>query len=449
VETALPLAFIKLQEEAYRGGTEYPPAEDGAETEDWMFGGGKSSGGHVQGRPAAAAIEPSKSTDSAPEALASRRSRRNVGRKVYYDEEDPDLVSAMEARSVVSESTRAGGRVNSDWGNNGGGGTAGAEPTGRRGRRSTVSIRGTAAVAEPVASSAWAERAARALAEVMREEIAPPFSEPVPREVPYYYDIIKRPMDLGTIYTKLQNGQYGSPGEMYADVALVWSNCAKYNEPDSEIALAARQLEAKWRQLVSEAEVGVATRGDGGQAVGSAQVQLQRQQAEQLAQLQQQQQAQRRQAALQAQLLQQQQQQQQQQQALAAATAASAAAPAAPEAQAQAQRPVISQQALAQMQAIADVLHKLRQYDLAEPFLEPVPRDVPGYYEQIAHPVDLGTVWRRLTQGGYPSAAHVHVDVQRMFQNCYAFNIEGSDIFRIGQQVETMYLHLCREAGLM
>jgi hypothetical protein len=99
VETAIPLAFIKQQEESFRGGAEYAAVEGALdEADDWMFGGGKSSGGH-RGRPPPK--EASKSTDSgAPEALASRRSRRNVARKVYYnnEEEDGDLTDAMEAR---------------------------------------------------------------------------------------------------------------------------------------------------------------------------------------------------------------------------------------------------------------------------------------------------------------------------------------------------------------
>ena len=303
------------------------------------------------------------------------------------------------------------------------------------------------------ASGAWVSRAVHALGELMSEPNAPPFNEPVPREVPFYHDIIKRPMDFGTVYGRLQQGKYGAPGEVFADMALVWANCRQFNEPDSEIAVAARQLEVRWNQLCTLQELlqlAAADAAAGGDAAGAqpgveaaaAQLaaQAQAQQQALLAQQQQQQQL----AAQQQALLAQQQREALLRQQQAAQSAAAAAAPAQQPAQ-----QMMSQQALAQMQAMAAVLSKLRTYDLAEPFLEPVPRDVPGYYEQIASPIDLGTIWTQLTQGRYPSASHVHADVQRMFTNCYTFNLEGSDIYRVCQQTEAMYRRLCRDAGLM
>ena len=52
-------------------------------------------------------------------------------------------------------------------------------------------------------------------------------------QVPNYYKIIKQPMALNTVKQKLQlkhPEHYHSPGEFVADVRLVFSNCAKYNE---------------------------------------------------------------------------------------------------------------------------------------------------------------------------------------------------------------------------
>ncbi len=44
-----------------------------------------------------------------------------------------------------------------------------------------------------------------------------------------YYDIIKVPMDLGTIKRKLENKQYATPDELRDDVRLICENCFKYN----------------------------------------------------------------------------------------------------------------------------------------------------------------------------------------------------------------------------
>ena len=47
-------------------------------------------------------------------------------------------------------------------------------------------------------------------------------------------------------------------------------------------------------------------------------------------------------------------------------------------------------------------------------FLEPVPRDVPLYYEIIAHPTDLGTISRRLRSGDFCDASRVFLEVQQV-----------------------------------
>ncbi len=56
------------------------------------------------------------------------------------------------------------------------------------------------------------------------------FRKPVdPTEVPNYRSVIKRPMDLGTIKTKLDRRVYQTPLEVCADIRLVFSNCAQFN----------------------------------------------------------------------------------------------------------------------------------------------------------------------------------------------------------------------------
>ena len=50
-----------------------------------------------------------------------------------------------------------------------------------------------------------------------------------------YLDIIKHPMDLGTIKANLEAGKYETPEQVAADVRLVWSNCMTYNSDGSEV----------------------------------------------------------------------------------------------------------------------------------------------------------------------------------------------------------------------
>jgi hypothetical protein len=68
------------------------------------------------------------------------------------------------------------------------------------------------------------------------------FSKPVPRdEYPEYYDLIKKPMDYGTMKEKLERGEYRSAQAMQKDFVLVMQNCIKFNDPNSDVVKKARQ----------------------------------------------------------------------------------------------------------------------------------------------------------------------------------------------------------------
>ncbi|GIY18654.1 bromodomain-containing protein 2, partial [Caerostris darwini] len=73
-----------------------------------------------------------------------------------------------------------------------------------------------------------------------------PFYKPVDvkrLQLPDYHDIIKTPMDLGTVKANLENGVYKTPAEFAADVRLIFTNCYKYNPPGHEVVGMARQLQ--------------------------------------------------------------------------------------------------------------------------------------------------------------------------------------------------------------
>ncbi|EHA99993.1 Bromodomain testis-specific protein [Heterocephalus glaber] len=58
-----------------------------------------------------------------------------------------------------------------------------------------------------------------------------------------YYDIVKNPMDLGTIKKKMDNQEYKDAYEFAADVRLMFMNCYKYNSPDHDIVAMAKTLQ--------------------------------------------------------------------------------------------------------------------------------------------------------------------------------------------------------------
>ncbi|XP_068687592.1 bromodomain-containing protein 3-like isoform X1 [Montipora foliosa] len=74
-----------------------------------------------------------------------------------------------------------------------------------------------------------------------------------------YHDIIKQPMDMGTIKVKMEGREYNSSSEFAADVRLMFSNCYRYNPPDHDVVKMARQLqdvfEMKFAKMPEEPEL--------------------------------------------------------------------------------------------------------------------------------------------------------------------------------------------------
>uniref|UniRef100_A0A672YDR3 ATPase family AAA domain containing 2 n=1 Tax=Sphaeramia orbicularis TaxID=375764 RepID=A0A672YDR3_9TELE len=60
------------------------------------------------------------------------------------------------------------------------------------------------------------------------------FTEPVDEdEVPAYSAVIKRPMDLSTLLTNIDEHRYGTVGDFMADADLIWQNALEYS-PDGD-----------------------------------------------------------------------------------------------------------------------------------------------------------------------------------------------------------------------
>ncbi|XP_014524037.1 transcription factor GTE8 [Vigna radiata var. radiata] len=71
--------------------------------------------------------------------------------------------------------------------------------------------------------------------------------------LPDYYSIIKRPMDLGTVKSKIGAGAYAGPLEFADDVRLTFSNAMTYNPPGNDVHLMADTLskffELRWKTI--------------------------------------------------------------------------------------------------------------------------------------------------------------------------------------------------------
>jgi len=80
------------------------------------------------------------------------------------------------------------------------------------------------------------------------------FSVPVPKlEFPEYYELVKNPMDYGTMNEKLEKGEYRSLQYMQKDFVLVMQNCIQFNAQDSDIVLEAQRQTLMRPKLLKEA----------------------------------------------------------------------------------------------------------------------------------------------------------------------------------------------------
>uniref|UniRef100_A0A8C9WA86 Bromodomain adjacent to zinc finger domain 2B n=2 Tax=Scleropages formosus TaxID=113540 RepID=A0A8C9WA86_SCLFO len=93
------------------------------------------------------------------------------------------------------------------------------------------------------------------LAELEGHHDAWPFLNPVDlKSVPGYRKVIKKPMDFSTIREKLFSSQYQNLETFIIDVNLVFDNCEKFNEDNSEIGRAGHNMrrffERRWMELL-------------------------------------------------------------------------------------------------------------------------------------------------------------------------------------------------------
>ncbi|CAF0953142.1 unnamed protein product [Didymodactylos carnosus] len=86
-----------------------------------------------------------------------------------------------------------------------------------------------------------------------------PFYKPVDVEqlaLHDYHDIVKKPMDLGTVKKKLENREYSTPDEFATDVRLIFSNCSLYNGPNTDVVQMCKKVqqlfESKYEKMPDE-----------------------------------------------------------------------------------------------------------------------------------------------------------------------------------------------------
>lgn len=83
------------------------------------------------------------------------------------------------------------------------------------------------------------------------------FLNPVTLDIaPGYHDIIKEPIDLGTMRANILNAKYKHFESFIADLGLMFHNCKTYNKPDTIVAEAGIALEKQaWELIIATPEL--------------------------------------------------------------------------------------------------------------------------------------------------------------------------------------------------
>jgi len=90
---------------------------------------------------------------------------------------------------------------------------------------------------------------------VWKHQFSWPFQTPVDTikfDIPDYFDVIKKPMDLGTIKERFENNFYRSSDEAMTDFTQVFANCYRYNKPEHEIVAMGKELERFYLSKVAK-----------------------------------------------------------------------------------------------------------------------------------------------------------------------------------------------------
>ncbi|XP_029920818.1 bromodomain-containing protein 3-like isoform X2 [Myripristis murdjan] len=303
-----------------------------------------------------------------------------------------------------------------------------------------------------------------------RHEQAWPFYQPVDAirlGLPDYYEIIKSPMDLGTIKKRLENNYYWSATECMEDFNTMFTNCYQYNNPTDDIVMMALSLEMVFwkkianiapgeRELLSPAPKGKSKRNitPGGQdaAVTSSMPPVSQTGLNSTySALDQSHQTTMKKKGL--------------KRKANAVTSTTSSFSGTPESQprcgtvgwaAKTLRKNFGERELAQHETNLDGLSEQLEYcdgilnemlskkhaACARPFYEPVDAEALGlcdYHDIIKYPMDLSTVKKKMDGREYQDAQSFAADVRLIFSNCYKYNSADHDRIARARKLQAVF----------
>lgn len=91
--------------------------------------------------------------------------------------------------------------------------------------------------------------------ELKRNPDANPFLtpvDPIALNIPEYPEIVKNPMDLGTVEKKILKREYKNLTEFTSDVKRIWDNSFSFNKPGTRIYAMTQRMSAAFETLLAE-----------------------------------------------------------------------------------------------------------------------------------------------------------------------------------------------------
>jgi hypothetical protein len=86
------------------------------------------------------------------------------------------------------------------------------------------------------------------------------------------------------------------------------------------------------------------------------------------------------------------------------------------------------------------IIDRLRNHPLSSPFLDPVDHAIyPNYRAVVSYPMDLATASKKLETGRYGALKDLIADINRIFQNCYIYNLDDSPIYGTCKKFESYF----------
>jgi hypothetical protein len=247
--------------------------------------------------------------------------------------------------------------------------------------------------------------------------------DPVLYGLPDYFDVIRSPMDLGTVKKRLTNKQYVSTDEFAADVRLTFSNAMKYNPPGNDVHAIAQQLngifDSKWESVKKKFR-------------GPSPVQQQKTIFTKACKK-------RREVCVSSDLGD-------------SSTVFEAEESRLSKKDGVTPIPTCEHQSSYELKAesmnaskirlCGSIVRKLIAYKGGWIFkdpVDPVRLGIPDYFDVIRNPMDLGTVKNKLTKKKYVSIEEFAADVRLTFSNAMKYNPPGNDVHTVAKELNRVF----------